>query len=258
LTLILPAPSTERLERSPLSLVVCQVRHERTLTASEPKRAVGIHDVVKENYPVLEEQAAQELTIAAGQLGLQTVPGAVNRGWKLRSNDQTWTTVIMPDFFSLETTRYVDWDDFRARLETFAHAVAEAVEPSLEQRVGLRFINWITHPDVKKPEDWIQRIDRSFLGIIAHERLGQAVATSQQVLQIDTGNGESITLRHGAVRDAESSGQMTYLIDQDCYVQRGKPFEVDQMLNAVEDLHTLILQIFQQAVTPELYQYLKG
>jgi hypothetical protein len=30
------------------------------------------------------------------------------------------------------------------------------------------------------------------------------------------------------------------------------------MLNAVEDLHTLILQIFQQAVTPELYQYLKG
>ena len=258
MALILPAPLTDKLDRSPLSLVVCQVRHERTMTASEPKRAVSIHDVVKESYPVLEEQAAQELTIAAGQLGIQTVPGTVNRGWKLRSNDQAWTAVVMPDFFSLETTRYINWDDFRIRLDKFARAVAEAVEPSLEQRVGLRFIDRITHPNVTKPEEWTQWINPSFLGIIADQQLGRAVIASQQVLQIDTGSGQSITLRHGAVRDAESSGQMTYLIDQDCYAQRGRPFDVDQLLSALEGLHTLALQIFQQAITPALYQYLKG
>ena len=83
MALVLPPPKTEKLDRSPLSLVVCQVRHERTLAASEPKRAVSVHDAVKDSYPVLEEQAGQELTIAAGQLGMQAVPGAVNRGWKL-------------------------------------------------------------------------------------------------------------------------------------------------------------------------------
>jgi uncharacterized protein (TIGR04255 family) len=256
--LTLPAPSTEKLDRSPLSLVVCQVRHERTVTASEPKRAVSVHDALKESYPVLEEQAGQELTIAAGQLGVQTLPGAVQRGWKLRSNDQLWNAIVMPDFFSLETTRYADWPDFRGRLEEFARAVSAAVEPSLEQRVGLRFIDRIAHPDVTEPAGWIDWIDRSFLGPIAHEKLGQAVVTSQQILQLDMGNGHSVILRHGAVRDQEASGEMTYLIDQDCFTQRGRPFDVDQMLDAAEQLHTLALQVFQQAITPELYQYLKG
>jgi uncharacterized protein (TIGR04255 family) len=71
------------------------------------------------------------------------------------------------------------------------------------------------------------------------------------------GEGRSVILRHGAVSDAESPHQLTYLLDQDCYVQRGQPFDVDQILEVVEDLHTLALQIFQQAVTPELYSYLK-
>lgn len=258
MALILPPPSTEQLARSPLSLVVCQLRHERTIAASEPKRAVSVHDAVKESYPVLEEQVGQELTIATSQSGVQTLPGEVNRGWRLRSSDQTWTAVIMPDFFSLETTRYTEWADFRARLENLARAVASAIEPSLEQRIGLRFIDRIKHPDVKKPEDWLHWIDHTFLGPIAHEKLGQAVTTSQQILQLETGDGRSIILRHGAVRDVEPSGEMIYLIDQDCFVQRGQPFDVDQILDAVEQLHTLALQVFQQAITPELYRYLKG
>lgn len=255
---VLPSPSTEKLARSPLSLVVCQVRHEQTIAASDPKRAVSIHDAVKDRYPLLEEQSGQELTITAGPAGVQSLPGASQRGWKLRTTDQAWNAVVMPEFFSLETTSYEDWPDFRARLESFSRAVAEAVEPSLEQRVGLRFIDRITHPDVTTAVDWKKWIDQSFLGPIAHETLGQAVTTSQQILQLDMGDGRSIVLRHGAFRDQQASGQWIYLIDHDCYIQRGKPFNVDDMLNAAEELHTLALQVFQQAITPDLYNYLKG
>jgi uncharacterized protein (TIGR04255 family) len=258
LAVTLPDPLTTKLVRSPLSLVVCQVRHERTVAASEPKRAVSVHDTLKDQYPVLEEQAGQELAITAGPLGVQTMPGATQRGWKLRSNDQKWNAVVMPDFFSLETTRYDDWPDFRTRFEVFARAVATAVEPSLEQRIGLRFINRITHPDVMSAHDWARWINLAFLGPIAHDRLGQGVTTSQQILQIDTGDGRSIILRHGAVHDQEASGQMTYLIDEDCSVQRGQPFDVEQVLDATEQLHTLALQLFQEAITPELYRYLEG
>lgn len=258
MTLALPEPSTEKLERSPLSLVVCQVRHEENIAASDPKRALRVHEAVEDRYPLLEQQSGQELTITAGSLGVQTTPGATQRGWKMRSEDQRWNAVVMPDFFSLETTSYDDWPDFRLRLEDLTRAVAAAIEPSLEQRVGLRFIDRIVHPDVASARDWAGWIDPTFLGPIAHEKIGDGVTTSQQIIQLEAGDGRSLILRHGAVRDAEVGGQWTYLIDQDCYIQRGRSFNIDQVLEATESLHTLALQVFQQAITPDLYQYLKG
>jgi uncharacterized protein (TIGR04255 family) len=253
----LPAPSTDKLGRSPLSLVVCQVRHEQNLGASDPKRAVAVHDRVKDAYPVLEEQTGQELTIAAGAGGIQALPGQQTRGWKMRSEDQAWNAVVMPTFFSLETTRYDDWPDFKLRLESFARAVYEAIDPSLEQRVGIRFIDQITHPDVNTPQDWRPWIDAAFLGPIAHDKIGSSVTTTQQLLQLDAGDGRSIILRHGCVRD-EEKGTWMYLLDHDCFVQRGRTFDVDDIVSAVADLQTLALQVFQAAITPEMYAYLRG
>lgn len=247
-----------KLDRSPLSLVVCQVRHEENIAAADPKRALRVHEVVEEQYPVLEQLSGQELTITAGPLGVQSTPGSPQRGWKMRSEDQRWSVVVMPDFFTLETTSYDDWPDFSARLEALARAVAGAIEPSLEQRVGLRFIDRITHPDIVSPKDWSRWIDPAFLGPIAHERIGEAITASQQIIQLDAGDGRSLILRHGAVRDPEAGGEWTYLIDQDCYIQRGRAFDTDHVLEAAESLHTLALQVFQQAITPDLYEYLKG
>jgi uncharacterized protein (TIGR04255 family) len=258
MALSLPEPATEKLKRSPLSLVVCQVRHEENMAARDAKRALRVHEAIEIQYPVLEEQAGQELTIAAGPLGVQTMPGVQQRGWKMRSEDQRWNAVVMPEFFSLETTSYDDWPDFRTRLEALTRAVSAAIEPSLEQRVGLRFIDRITHPEVASPKDWARWIDAAFLGPIAHERVGEGITTSQQIVQVDAGDGRSMIIRHGAVRDTEADGQWTYLFDQDCYVQRGRAFDADQVLGVAESLHTLALQVFQQAITSDLYEYLKG
>jgi uncharacterized protein (TIGR04255 family) len=258
MALALPAPSTEKLERSPLILVVCQVRHEENNAARDPKRAFQVHEAIKDHYPVLEEQVGQQLTITAGAAGVQAVPGAQQRGWKMRSEDQQWNAVVMPDSFSLETTSYSDWPDFSARFEVLTRAVAAAIEPSLEQRVGLRFIDRITHPDVASARDWARWIDEAFLGPIAHKTVGEAVTSSQQIVQLDAGEGRSMILRHGAIRDADAGGEWAYLFDQDCYVQRGRRFDSSDVLAALESLHTLALQVFQQAITAELYEYLKG
>lgn len=258
MALALPEPSTQKLKLSPLSLVVCQVRHEENIAASDPKRALRVHDAIEDLYPILEQQAGQELTLTAGPLGVQTMPSVAQRGWKMRSQDQRWNAVVMPSFFSLETTSYDNWVDFRSRLEAFTQAVASAIDPSLEERIGLRFIDRITHPSVASPKDWAGWIDAAFLGPIAHARVGEGITTSQQIVEIDAGDGRSLILRHGAIRDAEAGGEWTYLLDQDCYVQRGRPFNADQVLDAVESLHTLALQVFQQAITPDLYGYLRG
>jgi uncharacterized protein (TIGR04255 family) len=48
-----------------------------------------------------------------------------------------------------------------------------------------------------------------------------------------------------------------YMLDHDCYVQRSRSFDGVDALDQIESLHTLALQLFQAAITPKLYKYLR-
>jgi uncharacterized protein (TIGR04255 family) len=254
----LPEPSTQKLPRSPLKLVVCQVRHDHNVAATDPKRALKIHEALREEYPLLDQQSNQELAIAAGFGGLQALPlQPTAQGWRLHTPDGTWTVVLMPDFFALETTAYDDWPDFRGRLERLIRAVVVSTDPSVEQRLGLRMIDRITHPTVKEARDWVGLIDGSIAGPIAHPQLGPGVSGSQQIFQIDAGDGRAAIVRHGAFRDAAASNEQVYMLDYDCYIQRARSFDGDDALTQIESLHTFALQLFQAAIMPKLYRYLR-
>lgn len=258
MALKLPDPTRDHLDRSPLSLVVCQVRHENNFAVGDPKRALAVHDAISSDFPVLEEQSSQDLTIAAGPTGVQAVPGSPSRGWRMKSKEEDWTAVLMPDAFALETTNYETWDHFRGRFVQLVDAVAASVEPSIEQRIGVRMIDRISHPDVSAPADWAGLIDEAFLGPLGHNVLGEGVIGTQQVVQIDGGDGRSVLLRHGCFRDQETDGRWAYMLDHDCFIQRGVAFDVDSTLAEVEALHTLALQVFQQVITGDLFGYLRG
>ena len=47
----LPEPSTDKLARSPLILVVCQVQHEQSLAVQDPRKALAIHEALSGQYP---------------------------------------------------------------------------------------------------------------------------------------------------------------------------------------------------------------
>jgi uncharacterized protein (TIGR04255 family) len=254
----LPEPSTERLEGAPLSLVVCQIRHEQNLAVADPRSALSVHQLVADEYPILEEQSGQELTIAAGPGGVQALPSTPTRGWRMRSKDAAWTAVVMPDNFALETTTYVDWPDFVSRFERLLAAIAQSAKPSVEQRVGFRMINRITHPRVNDLAGWAGLIDPAFLGPIMHLGIGASTTASQQILQVEAGEGRSVLIRHGCFVDSDSGGQSTYILDNDCFNQRGRSFDESAAREEIEHLHRLALQIFQAEVTPVLYEHLRA
>jgi uncharacterized protein (TIGR04255 family) len=257
-TLQLPEPSTERLERSPLQLVTCQVRHEKRPTALEPDRALSIHALVSDQYPVVEELPSQELSFTAGPGGFQATPGSTsNLGWRFRTSDSSWVVSIVADWFSLETSKYEDWPDFEDRLRTLAEAVARHLKPKVESRLGLRYVNRISDPPVEHPRDWEGLINPYFLGPALDPALSPGLRTAQQLLHLDAENDLQVIVRHGFARD-DDGGQWAYLLDQDCFKQRGKPFVVEEVLGDIDRLHLLALQVFQAAGTPRLLDYLRG
>lgn len=254
----LPAPDTRRLERSPLELVVCQIRHERNAAVADAKRAFSVRDGLGDRYPSDEEATGLALNITGGPAGVATSTDQ-QQGWNFKSADGSWTVVLMPDFFALETRAYTDWDDFSARLDELVRQVEEVLKPDVERRVGLRFIDRITDPKVTSPTGWRGWINEALLGPILHGAFGHSIKSIQQVVQLDGGDDMEVLLRHGCLIEGPPSDQAwNYLLDHDCSRSRGRTFSSESIKETAERLHALALSVFQASITPELYAYLLG
>ncbi|MCE9621166.1 MAG: TIGR04255 family protein [Actinomycetia bacterium] len=252
----LPEPMRDRLPRAQLDLVVCQVRHERNFASIDPKRALSVHSTLASRYPSIEDMSAQEIGfVVSGPTGVGPVSSETSRGWRFRSPDEKWIVVIMPDFFSLETTEYSTWEEFKERLTELTAAIHDQLSPSIETRLGLRYIDRLTKPHAESARDWAPFIDPSLIGPILHPTLGDSLTQLQQVVRLDTDDGRQVILRHGC--STEDGGGWTYLLDYDCSTARSQPFEAEAVLTGIEDLHTIALQVFQASVTPALMAYLR-
>ncbi|MHB1536212.1 MAG: TIGR04255 family protein [Acidimicrobiales bacterium] len=255
----LPAPDTRRLERSPLELVVCQIRHERSSAATaDATRAFAVRDGLEAEYPIDDEVTGLALNVVGGPSRVSTATDQ-QQGWNFKSADGAWIVVLMPDFFALESRAYTDWDDFSTRLGELVRQVEGVLAPGVERRVGLRFIDRITDPKITSPTGWEGWINERLLGPILHDNFGPAIKSLQQVLQLDGGDGMEVLLRHGCLVDDPPVNQVWhYLLDYDCSRSRGRAFSADDIRDTTECLHDLALSVFQASIEPKLYDHLRG
>ena len=119
------------------------------------------------------------------------------QGWRFTSKDCAWTATVMPDYFALETTEYSCWTEFRNWLESVAKAVAKHVDPVIENRVGLRYVNEIRHPDATLPAHWAGFISGRLLQADPLNDLNHMLRAALQVVEIQTQDDLSLVLRHG-------------------------------------------------------------
>jgi uncharacterized protein (TIGR04255 family) len=243
-------PEDRHLKASPLVLVVCQIRHERELAASDAARVLKVCEAL-DWANELTERVAQELSVAAGEAGMVATSLPIARGWQMQSADSQWIATIMPDQFSLETRAYPSWDEFRTRMLALTDAVLTHVGPTLEQRVGLRFVNQLTHSSVVLPADWAGRVSDVLLQRDLYGALGESLRAAMQVLEIVTLEELRLVIRHGS-QPSPPEGRSMYVLDYDCSRQGARPLRHDQIADSIEKLHRLALQAFEMATTPSL------
>lgn len=259
--LTLPEPITDRLLNSPLRLVVCQVRFEEIPSAADPRVGLAIYESLGGRsgaYPVFGEFHGEQVDVTrapGSPIAIQQTP---LNGWRLVSEDGNWTVVLQPSGVTLETKSYTTWsEDFEVRLKAILEAVAVALKPVLQIRLGLRYIDVITRPGIASPEDWRGWISESLLGPILHPEFGPGVQSLQQQVDIDAGDGTKCTLRHGTVLDATNNGP-AYLLDWDVHTETTKAFDASEAIGTLACFNRLALQLFQQAITPDMFGELRG
>jgi uncharacterized protein (TIGR04255 family) len=93
------------------------------------------------------------------------------------------------------------------------------------------------------------------LGGALHPGFGSAVVASQSVVQLDA-SPNNVLLRFGPQRSPEDRWQ--FVLDTDSYQAKSQQFEPERLVDLADELHTLALQVFQNAVTNDLIEYLEN
>ena len=244
------------LGRSPLAVVVFQVKYEQNLSIGDGDTGLRVYEYLggpDGRYMRIESIQMVGTAVQVSPLGLAQVPSAnvPSRGFRMRNDDGTLTVSLMPDFAALETTVYGLWkEDFRERLAELIFALSENVKPRVEERLGLRYVNKIVEPEISAPADFRGIISDGLLGAVADEYWSSGVTGAQQQLEIDVSGGIRCILRHGTLPRDTGIGLDGYLLDIDVFREQPRRFDVNNIVSTIDRLNKAATTIFQRSLTP--------
>lgn len=250
----LPTPETETLKHPPLELVVCQVRHEPLAEVADPRQALALQALLGRGFSKLEPQAGAQINFNAISGAAPSV--SQSSGWRLLTVDGAWAITLSADSFAIECSQYTRWSEFKELLVALVDAVNATFEPKLVQRIGVRYLDRIWRIGSTVPAEWAGYLHAGVLGMANNPLLAPNVLVSQTFSEMAIGDYR-INVR-GSIASDNTPNKHSMVLDTDCFDERSALFVMDDVLNVVNDLHMLSLQIFQQVVTDQLYDELRG
>jgi uncharacterized protein (TIGR04255 family) len=253
----LPEARHAPLPQAPVQLVVWQLQFAEPADASPPTVGTTFQERLGQDggdpYK-LQRVSGQAIAISFGP-GVQGVPQAEPAqidGWTLRRGPVVVT--INPQSLSVETNAYETWAVFRAVVDLALRALGDALVLPGEQRLGLRYVDRVVHPGVRKLEDWSELLAPWLIGPLTHPQLRDAVAAyAHQVDFEGEANGVRATVRQRAFADAERRGRQTVILDYDVFREGYRLIEADATLSATDEMHEVAHRLFEASISESLY-----
>ncbi len=161
------------------------------------------------------------------------------------SVDRTWKTWIRTSSLGVETTAYVDFEDFLLRVRKILDSAQPSLDTDFFTRVGLRYIN-VLPAEIDDIGEWV---NNSLVGPLANGPLNGAQRCWSEV----RGATElgTYTFRYGLV-GVEGTGQR-YVMDADFAVES---VEWANTLSYLRRLNELNYYLYSWAIGPRTRQYL--
>jgi uncharacterized protein (TIGR04255 family) len=227
----MPLPAYDRVtfRKSPLRLVVGQVRFPLLFRFAEKPFLAPFQEAIQPEYP----RAAQEQ-----QLAIKVTPKGVEQGgeslWRFSDRSGRWSVVLGEGALTLETRAYTSIDDFTRRFTSLLNAAVNHLGVGDRARLGFRFVNEFRSPGAKSLPEWAALLNPAFLGFAAGDPLEGAVEQAFSEIQSKRDDG-TLVIRHGlltgtAVEPLPNEPPMDrgrfYLLDLDYFDERETPLEV--------------------------------
>jgi len=254
----LPESRHEPLPQAPVELVVWQLQFAEPADVLPPSVGAALAERLAQDGGgafQLQRLTTQTFAIAFSAPGVQGVPQAEQAqidGWVLRRGPVVVT--VNRQSLSVETNAYDTWASFRTVVDSAVQALAEAVLLPGEQRLGLRYVDRVVRPGVRKLENWAGLLAPWLTGPLVHPQLHDAVvAYAQQVDFAEQTDGIRATLRQRAFTDAEQRGRQTVILDFDVFREGYRLIEPDATLTTADQMNDLAHRLFEASITESLY-----
>lgn len=245
----------DRLPRSPLTLVVGQIRFCPILDIHDLLPKIQ-HKMRQNDLPGHEEQRIQQLSI-----GPKIETDEVRR-YVFQNRTRTEAAFLTDRFVVLATSTHETFSTFNSRLQSIAAAVFSIAEPQYIEQLGLRYLNLLRNLEQMTSSEMVVQTLR---GITA-EKLGCKSTRSVATTQAQTPFGQ-LTIRCLQLRgeaflppdlqienmefpNKPEANEEFRLLDID-HVSVGKTYEIEQLPTAMNDLHEFNRLGFIRSVSDE-------
>lgn len=242
-----------------LGEVICQIRFPEILKIGTEVPA-DYQEAIRDEFPRYSsrmESPAPKITGTPGNLTLQNQPQTVN--YQFLSEDGLWRVNLTSRFISFTCGRYICWEDFAKMLDKPLAAFIKIYKPAFFERVGLRYINFISRKSLELDSvPFRELITSSYLGLLAEEDISETGVGRCSVdaeLPIRGGCRVKIHAGPGIVRGRnQQDTEVKFVLDLDLFMPGKVP--VNFAAGALHTLHSQAWPIFRGAITDKLHDAL--
>jgi uncharacterized protein (TIGR04255 family) len=181
------------------------------------------------------------------------LPKEASTRWRFIDRSGAWTVSLAPNFVAIETTRYTSRADFFARFGEVLDRVAAHFEPSLVERVGVRYIDRIENEAL---EEIASLVRPEVAGVLQTPLRAAAMhALSEHIFEVE---GARLLARWGILRAnrtvdpaaIEPIEEPSWLLDLDMFKVGKQAFDRATIIGEARSYAERIYCFFRWAVTP--------
>jgi uncharacterized protein (TIGR04255 family) len=242
--------------RTPLALVVAEIRHPAALPLSDSARS-QLKTRLAPLFPLAKP--VQQLTVTPTQT-------AVSTNVRFMSRDRTSSVTFRDDVIVVETTRYERRRVLRNMLREAVLARQETAPVDGVERLGIRYVNEVRVPGLESPREWAGWIAPALTCPLALTTVNGLETQAWQGVSVLGDAQYGVVVRHGVFdgyavdpvgdlqRAAPPPGPF-FLIDLDCYwAPSGEtpPLEWDLIDSHFDQASLAAYDLFEQLITDKL------
>ena len=128
------------LQRSPLRLVVAQLRFPRVIALTDESYVGQLQELIRGTYSDLRKDAENQVIL--GPQGVQAQQSS--EVWRFTDAKTGWEVSLAQEFVALSIHSYTSRDDFMVRLRAVLEAVQQVAQLRTAERFGVRYIDRIS------------------------------------------------------------------------------------------------------------------
>lgn len=155
-------PSVDRIElvSPPLEVVVCQIRFPTVVELAANQAPSGFQKRLVKEYPISRRQNTTSVA-PHPELGVEVTKSS---HWAFEDKNRIWTVSLGASFLSLETKRYVRFNDFVERFLAVLDLSRQEYPIEIRQRLGLRYVDRLSRSKQDHlPADWEAEIRQDLI-----------------------------------------------------------------------------------------------